>query len=264
MQRLRVHFYRLRNALCRLRHGLPLHGESVWPGAPTDLFQAHLSIYEFWAEDVKSLRVLDAGCGTGYGSALLRERGAARVLGIDRHSPSIHYAVRTYRRVGLEFRVEDLQDLRHYPEGSFDRIVASNVLEHLRDPSDFLVAAHRLLAPSGALWVAVPPIVDESSLAANRANPYHISNLFVADWLRLFSSLGFEARLHRHLYLGQTPDFSSPLPSVRTAGSFTVAPASLDDFYREPCLGAVFALETGTASGVTAVPGEDRSKPQLC
>jgi SAM-dependent methyltransferase len=40
--------------------------------------------------------------------------------------------------------------------GSFDRIIASHVIEHIPDPVTFLTSAHALLAPGGALALAVP------------------------------------------------------------------------------------------------------------
>jgi len=40
--------------------------------------------------------------------------------------------------------------------GSFDRLIASHVIEHIPDPVAFLIAAQALLAPNGALALAVP------------------------------------------------------------------------------------------------------------
>jgi hypothetical protein len=52
------------NSARRVRCGLPLHAENVSPEVPNDLFQAHLSIYWFFARFVEGRRVLDLGSGS--------------------------------------------------------------------------------------------------------------------------------------------------------------------------------------------------------
>ncbi len=48
-------------------------------------------------------------------------------------------------------------DRRHpFPDGTFTKITASHVLEHLRDPLAAMKEWHRLLAPGGVLHVKVP------------------------------------------------------------------------------------------------------------
>src|SRR3954452_8252935 len=55
-------------------------GERVTPDEPDYCFKAHLSIYNFAKFFTFGKRVLDAGCGTGYGSHYLLENGARSVL----------------------------------------------------------------------------------------------------------------------------------------------------------------------------------------
>ena len=75
--------YRLSHAVRKLWAGLPIRGENVWPEADNDLFRAHASIYLFFSGSCDGKRVLDAGCGAGYGAAMLAEAGAAEVLAVD-------------------------------------------------------------------------------------------------------------------------------------------------------------------------------------
>ena len=63
---------------------LVLTGERTLPGIPEEnyWFQRHVVAYEFAAKLVAGKDVLDAGCGEGYGAALLA-RDAASVVGTD-------------------------------------------------------------------------------------------------------------------------------------------------------------------------------------
>jgi len=69
------------NAWRRLRHGLPARAGPVSPEVANDLFLAHLAVYDFAARLAPGRRVLDLGCGTGYGSAHLLAAGAAARAG---------------------------------------------------------------------------------------------------------------------------------------------------------------------------------------
>lgn len=239
--------HRALHALGRLRHRLPLHGESVWDGARTDLFVAHLAVYELCSRWAAGRRVLDAGCGTGYGSDHLARRGAREVVGVDRSSGSIRYAARRYGREGVRFLAGDLERVDEHVDGPFDLIVASNVIEHLARPETFLRRAQHLLAPAGELAVVVPAIVDEHSLELNRRNPFHLTNLPVADWVALVSRLGLAHRLYRQVFTGPVPDFSSPLPSRLELDDFRFLESDLEAVYREPCLGVLLRLRPAPA-----------------
>ena len=67
-------------------------GERVIPGqVDLDLWNEHYARYLFATRLCRGKRVLDLGCGCGYGSALLAE-AAARVTGIDSAPEAIAYA----------------------------------------------------------------------------------------------------------------------------------------------------------------------------
>jgi SAM-dependent methyltransferase len=48
-----------------------------------------------------------------------------------------------------------------YPDNAFDRIIASEVMEHIADDEGVLVELHRVLAPGGTLAVTVPAWLPE-------------------------------------------------------------------------------------------------------
>ncbi|NIO10006.1 MAG: 3-demethylubiquinone-9 3-O-methyltransferase [Deltaproteobacteria bacterium] len=99
--------------------------------------------------DIKDKRILDAGCGGG----LLSEdfaRSGALVTGVDVRSGAIETAREHAVRVGLsiDYHVGSLEDLQ-LPEGSFDVVVTSFVLEHVSDLGKAISNVARVLKPGG-------------------------------------------------------------------------------------------------------------------
>ncbi|HSF14119.1 MAG TPA: methyltransferase domain-containing protein [Vicinamibacteria bacterium] len=99
-----------------------------------------------FAGDVRGLKVLDAGCGTGYLSIQLAERGA-RVTGIDFSERMIAIA-RATDPAG-DFRVDSCSELSTVEDEEFDLIVANYVLMDTPDLRGAVQAFHRVLKPGG-------------------------------------------------------------------------------------------------------------------
>src|SRR5262245_1537807 len=112
-------------------HEITDGGERVTHLRPNDCYYAHLSIYAFAVPFARGAAVLDAGCGTGYGSHYLAERGATSVTAVDASAKAIDFCRRTFARDNLDFRVLDLEKLDGLPVRHYDLIFSSNVLEHL-------------------------------------------------------------------------------------------------------------------------------------
>ena len=220
--------WRARNALVRLVSGMRLHGENICPAVTNDLYQAHRSIYDLASRYAEG-RVLDLGCGAGYGSHLLAEAGAAEVIGIDIDPRNVRYARRRFRHPALRYEIADAEALP--PLGRFELIVASNVMEHVTGPREVIVRLAASLSTEGMFLLAVPPILDESSLRQNRDNPHHRSNLFVHEWMEIMKELFFEVRVFRHTGPPRSDlDFADPRPSKHRAANFVfeeVGPAAL-------------------------------------
>ncbi len=148
-------------------------GERVIPGqVDADLLNEHLARYAFAARLARAKRVLDAGCGTGYGSAELMTTALA-VVGADRASEAVGYARAHYRMPGLAFEQACCTALPH-PDGSFDLVVAFEVIEHLSAWREFLREARRVLAPAGQFIVSTPnKLYYGESRGPAGANPFH-------------------------------------------------------------------------------------------
>jgi SAM-dependent methyltransferase len=254
MRELRILGRRALNAAKVVFAGLPLHAESVSPEVPNDLFQAHLSVYKFFAEFSIGRRVLDLGCGTGYGVDYLAAAGAREIVGVDRDSRAIRYATKRFSSSGALFLVADIAHLQ--PSlGIFDSILASNVFEHLDDPEQGLRTVIDHLTPQGYFVMVVPPIVDDASLQENLRNRFHRSNLFVREWLALLQASFEQVDTYRHLLAVEGRlDFSGPFPSRFSAGDFFFPEIPPERAGTLPSLGAVFVCRRAAPCGSCKSP----------
>lgn len=175
------------------------HGERVVPEDNNFCFHAHLSIYNFAKPYAHSARVLDAGCGTGYGSFhLLTEGRAVSVHGIDLSEKAVAFCRRRYVAPGLRYDTMDLQQVNLAGRAKFDLIFSSNVLEHVPDADAFLAAAIRLLDPNGVFVLGVPCVNTPEALEWNLENPYHINNITPRAWLTKMRRYFKHAQGYRH------------------------------------------------------------------
>lgn len=101
-------------------------------------------------------RVLDAGCGNGRATALLRscaDAGVKEVVGVDLVAHDVAEAnLKDYSNVS--FQQADLtQDLARL--GSFDYIYCQEVLHHTQDPAKSFANLCRILEPGGEISIYV-------------------------------------------------------------------------------------------------------------
>ena len=99
-----------------------------------------------FAGDVSGLTVLDAGCGTGYLSKKLRDRGAL-VTGIDFSERMIEIARAKHPDIG--FRVDSCSALRTIGDEHFDIVIANYVLMDVPDFRGTMKAFNRILRTGG-------------------------------------------------------------------------------------------------------------------
>ncbi len=101
--------------------------------------QEHIARYNFALRAAEGKTVLDAACGTGYGTKLLSEV-AKSVCGVDISNEAIVYASKLYPEI--PFGCMDLS--KNFPAGRpFDLIVSFETIEHLEDPKFFLEKASK-------------------------------------------------------------------------------------------------------------------------
>lgn len=121
----------------------------------TDVYEEHLYRYELACKYVAGLRVLDAACGAGYGSALLKRAGASEVVGVDVDHHSIELAKRDYGGEGIHFETGDVLKLP-YADGTFDAVISFETIEHVEKGAAWIRESARVLIPGGLFIVSTP------------------------------------------------------------------------------------------------------------
>jgi 2-polyprenyl-3-methyl-5-hydroxy-6-metoxy-1,4-benzoquinol methylase len=160
---------------------LSLTGERTLPDVPEEnyWYRRHLAVYEWIAERVKGLDVVDMACGEGYGSAVLAER-AARVTGVDANPEAYEHARAKYTRPGLTFD----RDLVQTWAQPVDAVVFLQTIEHVEDPVAILEHFKRILKPGGTAYVTTPNVLTLAGPDREKSdNPWHVKE-YRADEFR--------------------------------------------------------------------------------
>jgi SAM-dependent methyltransferase len=164
--------------------------------------------------DPSHRRILDIGCGNGSNMALLAARGHAPT-GLTLSESEAELC----RRRGFECLVADVDaGALAFPEAGFDGLLLSHVLEHLPWPARTLRRLAGLLAPGGAVYVALPNVLFIRNRIDFLRGRFRYTEMGLMDrtHLRFFdfqSARGLleEAGLHVTTQFGVGPVPSGPL-----------------------------------------------------
>jgi len=143
-------------------------------------------------------RILDIGCGCGANARALKEAApGVHVVGIEPNARAVELARKACDEV---FHGTSDEWLKTAPEGSFDAVVLSDVLEHIADPFAFLrslTSAPQLAdatfivsVPNYAVWY------NRARTLAGRFD-YAFSGLYDRTHLRFFTRKSIRELLRR-------------------------------------------------------------------
>nr|WP_253773561.1 class I SAM-dependent methyltransferase [Goodfellowiella coeruleoviolacea] len=168
-------------------------GERTVPGIPEEnyWFRRHEAAYLALLPHCRDARVVEAGCGEGYGAALIAET-AAVVLALDYDELTATHVARRYPGVRVV-----RGNLAALPVGSASADVVANlqVIEHLWDQEGFLVECRRVLRPGGRLLLTTPNRLTFSPGRDTPLNPFHTRELAPAELAELLVAAGFTVEL---------------------------------------------------------------------
>ena len=164
---------------------LPLTGERTAPGIWHEnyWFARHEAAYRWITANLvtnnplETRRVLDAGCGEGYGAEQLRLAGAGSVTGLDYEDTTLRHVRRVYPQVNV---VRGNLVQTGFADATFDLITSLQTIEHLWEQPRFVSECARILAPDGILVLSTP-----NRLTFPSGNWYHTRELTAAEFVEL-------------------------------------------------------------------------------
>jgi len=140
------------------------------------------------AQPNREAAILEIGCSGGLLLEDLQECDYTKLTGIDISEDAVKLC--RERKLG-DMRVMDAQR-PEFPPGSFDVIIASDILEHLSDAPLSLRAWHKLLRPEGVLIIFVPAFMFLWS--DHDVVNQHFHRYQAGEMVELLKSSGFDVR----------------------------------------------------------------------
>jgi SAM-dependent methyltransferase len=107
---------------------------------------------EFFAR-IAGKVVVDFGCGEGADAVEMAARGAQRVIGIDIRADLLQTAKQKALRAGMQNTCVFVSAAKE----PADFVVSVDAFEHFADPGAILRAMHKLLRPTGEVFVSFGP-----------------------------------------------------------------------------------------------------------
>jgi len=148
-------------------------------------------------------RILDIGCGAGDNArVLLTTRPGTKIVGITLSPAEAAIAGAYLERVHIaDVEASDLS----FITGTFDAIVCSHVLEHLKDPAAVLRRAVRFLKDGGQVVVAVPNVLELRNRVRLLMGRFDYEDAGVMD----------RTHLHFFTWYTATKALIDPIPELR-------------------------------------------------
>ena len=138
------------------------------------LLLKHKYAYELALSKIsKENKVLEIGCGDGYGSNILANSGA-EIVALDVDPQSIEYAKHKYSKNNLTFEVFDGSNIP-FKDHSFDLILSFQVIEHVANIEIYCKNICRLIKPDGLILITTPNRTYRLTQDQLPWNPYHLT-----------------------------------------------------------------------------------------
>lgn len=170
---------------------LPLSGErvieDVYRANPRmyAIYLMHIASYGFAKRYTQGKRVLDLGCGSGYGAALIAPN-ADQVTAVDVSVDALRYAAEHHGHSNLDHELIRAGEALPFPDDTFDVVLSFQVIEHVDDDAKYIAEARRVLRKNG-IFIVITPNRAVRLLPWQRPwNRWHVREYSAESLARLF------------------------------------------------------------------------------
>jgi len=151
------------------------------------IYLFHQATYDFARAYTTAAKVLDYGCGSGYGTHALAP-ACASITGIDISPESIEYCKHNYQAHNLQYLLvqPSHKPLLPFPDAEFDIVLSFQVIEHVHDVPQYLAEIARVLKSGGTFICSTP---DRSTRLLPFQRPWNRFHVHEYDAARLQKAL---------------------------------------------------------------------------
>ena len=171
----------------------------------------HQRRYALAISTIQGNRILDLGCGYGYGTKQMALAHPDKQFdAIDIDPEVITYAKNHNQLANITYHSMSATELT-FDDSSFDTVISIENIEHIPDDQAYLAEARRVLKPQGVFFVTTP---NDNRLPHRikgvfnipfQYNEFHIREYTPAQLVRALQRNGFHIEKQQGLYLHLLP-----------------------------------------------------------
>lgn len=138
----------------------------------SDIEGQHLAKYKFALRYCKGKKILEIGCGSGYGTKYMAENGVKEITAYDVDPSAISFAIKNSSHENIKFAEGDAETLKE--KSKYDVVLSFELIEHLEQPRKLIELAKKSLLKSGVFILSTPNKAFSILDQGKPSNPYHV------------------------------------------------------------------------------------------
>jgi len=133
---------------------------------------AYRYIFDYLNRVSQKIRILEIGSGLGYMTYALNHAGY-HAIGIDLSKSSIEQAKRRYGNFFINSDLKSFAQKNKDESSKYDLIIATELIEHVTDPIQFIRDCIPLLSNQGSILLTTPNYYFENKIWETESPPVH-------------------------------------------------------------------------------------------